>query len=468
MSASHRSLLLSACLALVLGATAPAQEGSSQFGAARTQRMAAVGRIPAPDEIVVEHFINYHRHGIPLPRGGEDIALDTRWDAPLPAGSRASVLQIGLATAHLHDVGHAPPLNIAVVVDCSSSMSAHDKMSRVKAALRRFTEKLRPLDRIAIVIYATEARVVLEPTLYGDGARVRDIIESLVPNGNTNLHAGLMLGYRMVSRHNRKGTTNRVILLTDGIANTGVTDPEVIARDSGERNRMGIDLSTIGVGVNLNRDLLAQLARSGRGLFHFVADEEDLQKVFDREIQSLLGAVARNIELSVTHEPGIRIARVYGYEPERLENGLRFRLDDFNHGLTNVVLLKFERDRLCEEAGRPRVRVRLSYSRPGTPGRRLVVERETDFLDPAGAGDRVDHEVRKNFTIAVMAQALRRMAESARADRLGEADRHLGLALEYTRLYYPSTRDADLLRVWRMLEKYRKVLYTRIERFRDL
>ena len=80
----------------------------------------------------------------------------------------------------------------------------------------------------------------------------------------------------------------------------------------------------------------------------------------------------------------------------------------------------------------------------------------------------MDHEVRKNFTIAVMAQALRRMAESARADRLGEADRHLGLALEYTRLYYPSTRDADLLRVWRMLEKYRKVLYTRIERFRDL
>ena len=259
-----------------------------------------------------------------------------------------------------------------------------------------------------------------------------------------------------------------MILLTDGIANTGVTDPETIARDSKRYNREGIDLSTIGVGLDLNRGLLATLARSGRGLFHFVADEEDLAKVFDHEFQSLLGAVARDIELCVTHDAGLRIVRVYGYEPERQENGVRLRLDDFNRGLTNVVLLAFARERWSEIAGQPRVQVRLSYARPGEPGPRRVLEQETRFLDPRNVGDRVDHEVRKNFTIAVMARALRRMAEAARADRPGEAERHVGLALEYVRRYYPSTTDVDLVRVRSLLETYRRVLDARIERFRDL
>jgi Mg-chelatase subunit ChlD len=469
MSAVHRfSVAAIVAASLFVASTAPSQEGSSQAGAARTRRLAALGRLPAPAEIVVEHFVNYHRHGIPLPKAGQDIALDLRWDTPLPGGAADSVLQIGMATARMHDVAHAAPLNLAIVVDCSLSMAEHDKMSRVRAALRRFAAKLRPRDRIALVIYSDEAAVALESCLFGDGARVRDAIEWLEPTGSTNLYAGLMLGYAVVARHRAQDVTNRVVLLTDGIANRGVTDPDRIAFDSLEWNRQGIDLSTIGVGVDLNRALLAKLAKSGRGLFHFVADEEDIGKVFDREIQSLMGAVARDIELEVSHGPGVRIVRIYGYEPERREDGCRIRLDDFNHGLTNVVLLRFRRCGLYEADERPRVSVRLSYTRPGRPERRIVIDRETRFLDPFALRDRGDHEVRKNFTIAVMARALRKMAEAAGARRLGEADRHLGLALEYARRYYPSTTDPDLLRMRRMLQKYRTVLDARIERFRDL
>jgi Ca-activated chloride channel homolog len=470
MIVSRKSAVIAALLiALNLPAVALAQEGSSQAGASRPRRLAEAGCIPAPEEIVVEHFVNYHRHGIRLPRAGEDIAVELRWDAPGAPRQDRSVLQIGLATAHLHDVSHAPPLDLALVVDCSSSMRAHDKMSRVKAALSRFLVKLRPLDRVSIVAYANEARVVLEPTLFEEGDRVRAAVRELEPNGSTNLHAGLMLGYRMVARHRRARANHRVILLTDGIANTGVTDPETIALDSRRYNREGIDLSTIGVGLALNRDLLATLARSGRGLFHFVADQEDLSKVFDQEFQSLLGAVARDIELRVTHDAGLRITRVFGYEPRRMENGFRVRLEDFNHGLTNVVLVEFAREGWDEDPGRSRVQVRLSYRKARDENApRRVLTQETRFLDPRNAGGRVDHEVRKNVTIAIMASALRRMAEAARADRPGEAERHVSLALEYVRRYYPSTTDADLVRVRSLLETYRRVLDARIERFRDL
>jgi hypothetical protein len=469
MRAVHSSSVAAIfAIGLAMAATAPGQAGSSQAGAARTRRLATVGRLPAPADVVVEHFVNYHRHGIPLPKAGQDIALDLRWDMPARAGAFDWVLQIGLATAELHDVAHARPLNVALVVDCSGSMAEHDKMGRVRTALRRFVARLRPGDRIAIVTYSDEAGVALESGFFEDGERVRAALERLEPDGCTNLHAGLVLGYSEVARHRAPGLTNRVILLTDGIANCGVTDPDRIALDSMDFNRRGIDLSTIGVGVDLNRELLAKLASSGRGLFHFVADEEDISKVFDREIQSLLGVVARDVELRISHGPGVRIERIYGYRPERLEDGYRLELDDFNHGLTNVVILTLRRFRFHEPDTRRWVPVRLSYTRPDRTGRRIAIDRETSPPDPCDSRMRGDHEVRKNFTIAVMARALRKMAELAAADRLGEADRRLSLALECVHRYYPTTTDPDLLRMRKMLEKCRSVLDARIERFRDL
>src|SRR6185369_16249322 len=106
----------------------------------------------------------------------------------------------------------------------------------------------------------------------GNADGLRRAIDCLVPDGSTNLHSGLMLGYAEAKKHFRAGATNRVILLTDGIANTGVVEPERIAAESSEFNGQGIDLSTIGVGLDLNNDLLRTLARSGRGLYHFISD----------------------------------------------------------------------------------------------------------------------------------------------------------------------------------------------------
>ena len=103
-----------------------------------------------------------------------------------------------------------------------------------------------------------------------------------------------MLGYAEAKKHFRKDATNRVILLTDGIANQGVVDPARIAAESREYNGQGIDLSTIGVGLDLNNDLLRTLARSGRGLYHFISDYKDINKVFVNEVQSLISSVAKN------------------------------------------------------------------------------------------------------------------------------------------------------------------------------
>ena len=149
-----------------------------------------------------------------------------------------------------------------------------------------------------------------------------------------------------------------MILLTDGIANVGVTNPARIAADSLECNGRGIDLSTIGVGLDLNNDLLRTLARSGRGLYHFISDYKDINKVFVNEVQSLISSVAKNVQVRIEYGPGLQLEKIYGYQPRYSNGNVSVTMDDMNNGLTQVIMAKFRTDSL--KSSLP-VKVRLSY-----------------------------------------------------------------------------------------------------------
>ena len=120
-----------------------------------------------------------------------------------------------------------------------------------------------------------------------------------------------------------------MILLTDGIANVGTTDPQKIAAESSEFNGQGVDLSTIGVGLELNNDLLRTLATRGRGLYHFVADYKDIDKVFVTEVQSLLSSVAKNVRLDVEVDPNLIVEKIYGYDPRFSRNNFSMNLENY-------------------------------------------------------------------------------------------------------------------------------------------
>ena len=263
-----------------------------------------------PDEVAVEEFVNYHKHRLPLPKWGQAVAMDTRWgNNEISRSQREAVLQIGFTTAEVNERTDLRPLNLVFVIDKSGSMDESDKMSRVKDGLRTMVGRLRPDDIVSIVTFDTRAQVLYQAQPIGDGNGLRNAIDCIVPEGGTNLHSGLMLGYAEAKRHFRPGATNRVILLTDGIANVGVTNPSRIAAESAECNGRGIDLSTIGVGLDLNNDLLRTLARSGRGLYHFISDYKDINKVFVNEVQSLISSVAKNVEVRIEYGPGLQFGK---------------------------------------------------------------------------------------------------------------------------------------------------------------
>jgi hypothetical protein len=293
----------------------------------------------------------------------------------------------------------------------------------------------------------------------GDGEAVKRLIRGIEPGSATNIHAGLMLGYREALKTYQRDATNRVILLTDGIANQGVTDPAKIAQDSLSFNDRGIDLSTIGVGLDLNKDLLRQLAKSGRGLFHFVADAQDIKKVFIREVQSLVSPVASEPNVEIEYGAGLELAQLYGYEPQLRENSVKLKLDNMNSGLTQIVLLRFRPARGYDGGSRLPVRVRFTYY-DLEQKKQIVKTQEVSLAVKQGPPVEMlkDDEVAKNFSIALLAQAIHDMAAASEAQHYQEAEKLLTSAIAKTYQRYPNLEDEDITRTLLIAQKYQDVL----------
>lgn len=407
-----------------------------------------------PDEVAVEEFVNYHRHRLPLPKAGQAVAMDLRWgNDEISRNQREAVLQIGFTTPNVNERTNLRPLNLALVIDKSGSMADGDKMPRVKESLRTMLGKLREDDIVSIIVFDTNAEVLLPAQRIGSGDKIRNVIESIQPNGSTNLHAGLLLGYKEAQRNFEKDATNRVILLTDGIANVGTTDPQRIAAESSEFNSSGVDLSTIGVGLELNNDLLRTLAKTGRGLYHFVADYKDIDKVFVTEVQSLLSSVAKNVRLDVEFDPNLQVEQIYGYDPRHSRNGFSMNLENWNNGVTQAVIVRFR-------AGTPNknfnsVKVRLSYF--DVKKQQKIEEYQEIVLNGSNKSRTellVDEEVTKNYTIAELAVSLDAMSRAFKSGRHLEAERILNRTVAQTYNRYPTMEDKDIQFILDIVESY--------------
>lgn len=418
---------------------------------------APVPAFKIPEEVAVEEFVNYHKHRLPLPKAGQAVALDTRWgNDEISRSQREAVLQIGFTTAEVSERSDLRPLNLVLVIDKSGSMADDDKMSRVKQSLHTMITKLRPEDIISIVAFDYRPQVLFAARPIGNGSELRYAIDCLQPDGGTNLHGGLMLGYAEARKNFRPGATNRVILLTDGIANVGVTDPRTIASQSASFNSQGIDLSTIGVGLDLNNDLLRTLATTGRGLYHFISDYNDINKVFVNEVQSLVSSVAKNVQVRIEYHPDLQVEKIYGYAPRFSGNSVTITLDDMNNGLTQVVMAKF---RTSVFRGSLPVKVRLSYY---DVKRKCAVEEVQEArLVPAERDScelLEDVEVKKNYTIAELADSLFQMAGLARRGNYSQAKMALDASVASAYQRYPHMEDADIKFILDIVEGYRRDL----------
>jgi Ca-activated chloride channel family protein len=299
----------------------PRQDGESTFaldvGTASytiAQRYISEGNTPDPASVRVEEWVNAFAQGYPSPESGAFAIVADGGPTPFTDDDEV-LLRIGLQA---RDVANRDRQRAALtfVIDTSGSMEQGGRLEIVKESIRILVRGLDRNDRVAIVTFGDEARVVLGPTPASSESQILDALDGLHPGGSTNLEAGLRLGYDLARQTLTENDIDRVILASDGVANVGLTDPDSILGAIKRDADAGIELVSVGVGMgNYNDVLLEQLADQGDGFYAYVNTREEANRLFTEDLTGTLETVALDARAQVTFDRATVAAyRLVGYE----------------------------------------------------------------------------------------------------------------------------------------------------------
>jgi len=231
------------------------------------------------------------------------------------------------------------PVHLAVVMDTSGSMAARGKLSHARAAAASLVDQLGPEDTFSLTTFDDQATVRIPSQPVTDPGRLQRSIRQLRTGGGTNLFDGLEQGLAEVLTDPRDGV-RRVVLLSDGQANIGVTDPLALRREAGGHTSDGVTVSTIGLGLDFNEDLLSAMADAAGGSYHFADQPQLLAPLLADELEQLSTVVARETTLQLDLADGVEILEVYGYDLARGAGGDSLFLGDLYAGETRKLVAR--------------------------------------------------------------------------------------------------------------------------------
>jgi Ca-activated chloride channel family protein len=284
--------------------------GAQDFGQFRS--ILEAGDIPGPDTLDDVGFFAEHHVELPAPTCGQDICLHGQVGVMgnMITGSNCTTLLVGMNTPIDPASYERPPLNLAVAVDTSGSMQG-ESIAYVREGLLRMLDALDPADTVTIVTFDDDAKIRAE-ALAGDDPLLAEAIGQLGANGYTNIYDGLRTAYESVARHAAPDKQNRVILLSDGEATSGITSSAQLVEMSAAYNAAGYGLTTIGMGEEFDATLMRELAESGAGAFYFLESPGAVQEVFEEEVQTFLVPLAENLRIEVDIDAKYSLRAIYG------------------------------------------------------------------------------------------------------------------------------------------------------------
>lgn len=283
------------------------------------KRLLGQGSLPDKNSVRIEEFLNYFTFDYPDPVGNDVVAVNSEVaDCPWNEGHK--LLRLGIKGKSIAR-SEMPLANIVFLVDVSGSMNSKDKLDLLKAGLTTMVDYLNPDDRVSIITYSGEVRKVLESTLASDGKTIKKAISKLTASGSTNGGDAIKMAYKEAVANFIQGGNNRVVMGTDGDFNVGVTSTDELLELVEENAKKGVYLTVCGFGVgNLNDAMIEKVTNSGNGTYEYIADEDDLTKVFVNERNKFL-SVANDVKVQVTFDAGkVEQYRLIGYENRLLSN----------------------------------------------------------------------------------------------------------------------------------------------------
>jgi Ca-activated chloride channel family protein len=336
------------------------------------RRMLMAGQRPPQDAVRVEEMINYFDYGYPAPTSREVPFRVTTEFADAPWDPRRQLLLVGIQGYEV-PAREIPAANLVFLIDTSGSMQDEDKLPLVKASLRELAQRLRPQDRISIVVYAGSAGLVLPPTPGDQRDAILAALDRLEAGGSTNGGAGIELAYRTARDAFMPRGVNRVILATDGDFNVGTVSQDALETMVENQRESGVALTTLGFGTGNYNDAMAErLADVGNGNHAYIDSLAEGRKVLVEEMSSTLLTIAQDVKIQVEFNPAVVAEyRLIGYVNRQL------RREDFNNDRVDAGEIGAGHD----------VTALYEITLVGSDGRRVDPLRYGGNATPAGRSD---------------------------------------------------------------------------------
>lgn len=280
-----------------------------------------------------------------------------------PVRARASVVKFDFQTSHpmletgekqtiylrINLVGEdppkkdaRPPINVAIVMDKSGSMQTGDKIEQARDAAILALESLGPEDIVSVVTYDTSVQVLVPATKLTHRDQVISQIRGIQPGGSTALFAGVSKGAEELRKFVEKERINRLILLSDGLANVGPSAPGDLGELGDSLRKESISVSTIGLGLDFSEDLMTQLATRSDGNHYFAENGTDLARIYENELGRVQAIVAKKVRIDIHCAEGVRPVRVLGREAEISGRHVWLDLNQLYASIDRSVLLEVE------------------------------------------------------------------------------------------------------------------------------
>lgn len=297
---------------------------------ANVRRFLNNGQLPPTDAVRIEELINYFNYDFsqakrlanaPFLVSTETVA------APWRTANRIIKVAIKADDPTITKQSVLPPANLVFLVDVSGSMSDNDKLPLVKSSLKMLTKQLRSQDTISIVTYAGRTQVTLPATKGSDTDKILAAIDSLDASGSTNGEAAIKLAYQQAKIHYKKDGINRILMMTDGDFNVGVSDVDEMLDIIRRERDSGVSLSTFGFGEgNLNDHMMEQVADNGNGNYSYIDNLSEAKKALVDEMSATFNTVAKDVKVQLEFNPQtVKEWRLIGYENRVLAK------EDFNN-----------------------------------------------------------------------------------------------------------------------------------------
>jgi Ca-activated chloride channel family protein len=277
------------------------------------------GSLPPADAVRIEEMINYFNYDYAQPKSNDPVNISTEISSA-PWNTSHKLVKIGLQGRDI-TTDRLPASNLVFLIDVSGSMNQYNKLPLLVSSFKLLTDQLRPSDKVAIVVYAGQAGLVLPSTPGDQKTKIKEALNQLQAGGSTAGGQGIELAYKVAADNFVKGGNNRVILATDGDFNIGMSSDDQMQKLIEQKRKTGIFLTALGYGMGNYKDSkLETLADKGNGNYAYIDNISEARKVLVNEFGGTLFTIAKDVKLQVEFNPAkVQAYRLIGYENRMLK-----------------------------------------------------------------------------------------------------------------------------------------------------